>query len=239
MDWIIKIGGSLFPHHSKKLLQSLNNINQKCMVIMGGGSFANQIREYDNEMKFSQETTHYSAILAMDILSILSADDLDFVKTTYSLEEAEKMVNNNKIPILLTSKILTESKPLEESWNITSDSIAAYFAHILNAKLLILTDVNGIYTRKANIINGLDTSQLNFPNHISEKKFKNMNLIKEITAKKLLSFEETSVDLMLPTLLIKYGLNCHVVNGKNLDRVLSIIYGEDNDNTIYTTIKGE
>ena len=36
--------------------------------------------------------------------------------------------------------------PLEKSWDVTSDSIAAYIANLLQAqKLLLVTDVDGIF----------------------------------------------------------------------------------------------
>ena len=102
--------------------------------------------------------------------------------------------------------------PLEHSWRVTSDSIALYFSNLLKAKLLIATDVDGIYTHD--------------PTHDGAK------LIKIISAKKLLNFGETSVDEFLPELLIRYESNCYVVNGKYPERVLSII--EDKSYKIYT-----
>jgi len=50
--------------------------------------------------------------------------------------------------------------------------------------------------------------------------------IHEIGAKKLLTFDETSVDLMLGELLVKFGNNCFVVNENFHKRVLFLI--EDN-----------
>ena len=52
-------------------------------------------------------------------------------------------------------------------------------------------------------------------------------LIKEIDVNKLLTFDESSIDLMLPTLLIEYGLDSYVVNGKYPERVLSIMNDDD------------
>ncbi|WP_225370190.1 hypothetical protein [Methanobrevibacter arboriphilus] len=68
--------------------------------------------------------------------------------------------------------------------------------------------------------------------------------------KKLLTFNETSVDLMLGELLLEFGTNCFVVNGNFPERVLSLIGVEngdrisdnnykDNYNFKYTLIRGE
>ena len=122
-------------------------------------------------------------------------------------------------PILIVSKILKEEDSFECSWDVTSDSIAAYISHLLNANLLIVTNVNGIYTREP-----------------SEEGSK---FISKIDAKKLLTFEESSIDLMLPSLLIKYGSNCYVVNGKYPNRVLALINDSKDYNFDYTKIIGD
>ena len=77
MDWVIKIGGSLFPERAIELCESiiaLNNSSEaprKILIICGGGEFANKIREYDNEMDFSNTANHNSAIMCMDIIGTL------------------------------------------------------------------------------------------------------------------------------------------------------------------------
>jgi aspartokinase-like uncharacterized kinase len=156
----------------------------------------------------------------MDIIAKLLNDKFEFTEIAYNLNEVKKIANLNKIPILACSKILKELDPFEHSWNLTSDSIAAYISNILEAKLLIATNVDGIYTRKPT----LETS----------------NFIDEINAKELLNFEETSVDLMLAELLLEFGTNCFVVNGNYPERVLSIINNNTNVyNFKYTYIRGD
>ena len=103
---------------------------------------------------------------------------------------------------------------------MTSDSIAAYVAHCLNANLFIVTNVNGIYTQ--------------------EPKEPGSTFISKIDAKTLLTFQESSIDVMLPSLLLKFGSDCYVVNGKYPERVLSLIDDNINDyNFDYTQITGD
>ncbi|MBZ9570785.1 delta 1-pyrroline-5-carboxylate synthetase [Methanobrevibacter sp. TMH8] len=203
------------------------------MIIIGGGEFANLIRKYDGITRFSNHITHETAIDSMDIIAKLLNDKFDFTKLVYSIEDAENSLNDGFIPILACSKILKENEDNNEiphSWDMTSDSISAYIANLLKAKLLIATNVDGIYTQK--------------PTKFGAK------FIHDIDAKKLLTFDETSVDLMLAEYLLKFGTNCFVVNGNFPERVLSLI-GEDigsrinnNDyntdyNFKYTLIRGE
>ena len=68
MDWVIKIGGSLFPERAIELCESiiaLNNSSEphkKILIICGGGEFANKIREYDQVNDFSSIANHNSAM---------------------------------------------------------------------------------------------------------------------------------------------------------------------------------
>ena len=191
---------------------------QNCLFVIGGGEFANLIRKYDVEIGFSQDVTHETAIDSMDILAKLLNDKLAFTEISYTIEEAKSISDSNKIPIMICSGILKENEPFKHSWDVTSDSIAAYIASLLDAKILIATNVNGIYTK--------------------DPSLSGAELISEIDVNELLTFDESSVDLMLPTLLIEYGLDSYVVNGKYPERVLSIM-NDDDCSFEYTFIHNE
>ncbi|MEE3491076.1 MAG: delta 1-pyrroline-5-carboxylate synthetase [Methanobrevibacter sp.] len=215
---VVKIGGSLFPKYAIELAKRLENTNS--VIILGGGEFANLIRRYDEEMSFSDEANHWTAIDCMDIIAKLVCDKVDSCKLAYSIEDVYNISDEGFTPIFIVSQFLRENDPFECSWDVTSDSIAAYVAHLLNANLLIVTNVNGIYTQ--------------------EPKEPGSTFISKIDAKTLLTFQESSIDVMLPSLLLRYGTNCYVVNGKYPERVLSLIDDNINDyNFDYTQITGD
>ena len=172
---------------------------QNCLFVIGGGEFANLIRKYDVEIGFSQDVTHETAIDSMDILAKLLNDKLAFTEISYTIEEANRISDSNKIPIMICSEILKENEPFKHSWDVTSDSIAAY---------------------------------------IASPSLSGAELISEIDVNELLTFDESSIDLMLPTLLIEYGLDSYVVNGKYPERVLSIM-NDDDCSFEYTFIHNE
>ncbi|EKF85803.1 delta 1-pyrroline-5-carboxylate synthetase [Methanobacterium formicicum] len=209
MEWVVKIGGSLFPHYSINLAQEL--LGEDVLIICGGGQLANQIREYHHELNFSPTASHKTAILCMDILGMLLADKVKGAEAVRSLEKAKKVLNEGKLPVLIPSMILEYLDPLEHSWRVTSDSISLYLSDLLDAKLLITTDVDGIYTHRPS----MDGAQF----------------IKEISAKKLLNFGETSLDESFAELLLKYKTSTYVVNGKHPERVLAILDGRSSINT--------
>ena len=215
---VVKIGGSLFPNYAIDLAKKLENTNS--LIVLGGGEFANLIRKYDSEINFSQETNHWTAIDCMDIIAKLVNDKVESTKLAYSIDDAIAISDEGFTPIFVVSKFLREDDPFECSWDVTSDSIAAYISHRLNANLLIVTNVNGIYTQ--------------------EPKEPGSTFISKIDAKTMLNFPESSIDVMLPTLLLKFGTNCYVVNGKYPERVLSLIDNNINDyNFDYTQIIGD
>ncbi|MGZ4857751.1 MAG: amino acid kinase family protein, partial [Methanobacteriaceae archaeon] len=144
MEWVVKIGGSLFPEYSISLAEKL--VGRKVLVLCGGGEMANQIREFNERTDFSPFANHQVAVLCLDILGILLADKIEGAKAVKSLRNAKKVLEDDELPILLPSSILNYLDPLEHSWRVTSDSIALYISHLVKAKLLIATDVDGIYT---------------------------------------------------------------------------------------------
>ena len=215
---VVKIGGSLFPDYAIELAEQLNNTNS--LIILGGGEFANLIRKYDSTQNFSSDVTHFTAIDCMDIIAKLVNDKVDSTKMAFSIDEINEISDDGFTPIFVVSDFLKKEDPFECSWDVTSDSIAAYVAHIFNANLFIVTNVNGIYTQ--------------------EPKEPGSTFISKIDATKLLTFQESSIDVMLPSLLLKFGTNCYVVNGKFPDRVLSLIDDNINDyNFDYTQITGD
>ena len=215
---VVKIGGSLFPEHAIELAKRLENTGS--VIVLGGGEFANLIRRYDSEMKFSDEANHWTAIDCMEIIAKLVNDKVDSAKLAYTIDEVHEISDDGFTPIFVVSEFLKVEDPFECSWDVTSDSIAAYVANLLNANLFIVTNVNGIYTQ--------------------EPKEPGSTFISKIDATTLLTFQESSVDVMLPSLLLKFGTNCYVVNGKCPERVLSLI--DDNINNYnfdHTQITGD
>jgi len=214
MEWVVKIGGSLFPEYSISLAEKL--IGRKVLVICGGGELSNQIREFNKRMDFSSFANHQAGIICMDILGLLLADKLKGAKAVKSFRNAKKVLEDDELPILLPSTILNYLDPLEHSWSVTSDSISLYISNLVKAKLLIATDVDGIYT------------------HSPSKG--GAQFIKEINSKKLLNFGETSLDESFAELSLQYKSNSYVVNGQHPERVLSILDGKS---SICTFIGGD
>ena len=219
---MLKIGGSLavYPEKLRKLCTTLSKLSEKQSIVLlpGGGEFADTIRTVDARFSLSSEIAHRMAILGMDQYGLLLSDLIANSLVVDSLDDAKEALASGKIPILLPSNFLFQDNLLESSWEVTSDAIAIYIAHLLSAsKVVLVTNVDGIFSNDPKI------------NSDSE-------LIKKISADQLLAHKErTSVDNYAPKLLLEWPLSCFVVNGLFPERVETILAGRD---TICTQIEG-
>jgi aspartokinase-like uncharacterized kinase len=218
---IVKVGGSLslYPEKLRALCLKISEISkeQKLIVVPGGGGFADVVRCLDKSFHLSCSTSHGMAILGMDQYGMLLADLIPGSITAHKLEEIKCFFDLKKLPIFLPSHLLLRDNHLENSWAVTSDSIAVYIAGRLQVtKVLLVTDVDGIYN--------------NDPKTFSEAK-----LINSVSASELLAINKrTSVDEALPNLLLKTKIDCFVVNGLFPERIKLVLAGQD---SICTLIK--
>lgn len=219
---VVKVGGSLslYPEKLRSLCLKISEISkeQKLIVVPGGGEFADVVRCLDKSFHLSCSTSHGMAILGMDQYGMLLSDLMTGSITTHKLEEIKCFFDLKKLPIFLPSHLLLREDPLENSWAVTSDSIAVYIADKLQVtKVLLVTDVDGIYNS-------------------DPKTFSEAKLITNLSASELLAMNKrTSVDKALPKLLLKTPIDCFVVNGLFPERIKLVLAGQD---SIYTLIKG-
>lgn len=220
MDAVIKVGGSLvedFPALAI-LCQELGLLAKahRILIVPGGGEFADIVRIYHRRFSLSDVIAHKMAILGMDQFGLFLSDLTPNSQVTYMLDEAENLSSAKVLPIFLSSILLFQNNKLEFSWDVTSDSIAAYIADLLHSKKLILiTSVDGIFTK-------------------DPKKEVDAKIIERITIRDLLNrSERTSVDKFLPKILLKTRLDCYVVNGKHPERIKAIL---NNEKTLCTQI---
>ena len=213
MDAVIKVGGSLSenPEDLKTLGAELCCLAKRhhFVVVPGGGKFADAVRDLDAKFALPAAVAHRMAILAMDQYGLLLSQVIPECGTCDSLEEAERLSEMEKAAVFLPSKLLFQDDPFEPSWDVTSDSIAAYIALRLNvAKTIFVTNVDGIFTK-------------------DPKKHADAVLLNEVSVGELLRLSSrTSVDKFLPNFLIEQPAECYVVNGEHPERIGKILSGQ-------------
>lgn len=151
VDLVCKIGGSLGrPEILRPLLKTLEGLRPeyRLLVVPGGGAFADTVRTVAATFRLGETACHWMAILAMDQYGSLLADlGGEATRTVRTPTEIEEVIRGGMLPILLPSALLLATDPLPHSWDVTSDTIAAYLAVRLGADLLVLLkDVDGVLT---------------------------------------------------------------------------------------------
>jgi aspartokinase-like uncharacterized kinase len=213
VDAVIKVGGSLAeePERLIELCAKLSRLaeNYAFVVVPGGGRFADAVRDSDKNFNLSSGVSHRMAILGMDQFGMLLAQITPKSCATYSLDDARQLSETEVVPVFLPSRLMFKEDPLKNSWDVTSDSIAAYVASRLQAaKLVLVTDVDGVFTE-------------------DPKSHADAKLMERLSAEKLLKFNvRTSVDRFLGKLLLEAPVDCYVVNGKHPERVEAVLAGQ-------------
>lgn len=210
MDAVIKVGGSLMadPTALRNLCRTLKEISDHhgLLIVPGGGDFADLVRKLQLKHGFSDRVAHQMAILGMDLYGLMLHDLIDGSTLTDLPKRGARGCS-----IFLPYRTLGCSNELEPTWEVTSDSIAAWVAAKIGCKkLLLVKAIDGI--------------------------FKRGRLRKSISIQGLRKIDQSCVDSKLSQTLEHTGITCWVVNGKYPNRIKKILDGEG---TICTTISPE
>ena len=138
---VVKLGGSL--SQSDALVKCLDSVEQNyqgraVVIVPGGGGFADQVRLAQQRWQFNDKTAHYMAILAMQQMALLFNGIKGNFTIASSLLDIQKQLNKQKIVIWSPDIVELDKAAIQASWDITSDSLAAWLAGVLSAKELIL-----------------------------------------------------------------------------------------------------
>jgi aspartokinase-like uncharacterized kinase len=137
---VIKLGGSLLgtaelPSWLAAIAQSSDG---RIVIVPGGGVFADAVRQAQQIAGFDDTVAHQLAVLAMDQYArVLVAMQPSLVTASTELEIAERSWQHRAIVWLPSSMVLADEH-ITQSWDVTSDSLAAWLAMRMNAKHLVL-----------------------------------------------------------------------------------------------------
>jgi aspartokinase-like uncharacterized kinase len=144
---VIKVGGSLFdmPDLRSRLIQFLRGLNcPEVALVPGGGQVVDAIRHLDRSHRLGEEASHWLALRALSLNAHLLANLLQgqSVSVSASFEGWPELWQRGRIPILDTYPFAladeASSDHLPHSWDVTSDSIAARVARVVDARRLVL-----------------------------------------------------------------------------------------------------
>jgi aspartokinase-like uncharacterized kinase len=178
---VVKVGGSLARDDELRTLCA--TIGELCerhelRIVPGGGAFADAVRDADRRFGLSDGAAHRMAILGMEQFGLLLRDLLP--------ESARDAV------------VMPAALPLDdlpESWQVTSDSIAAWVADRAGAgRLVLVKQVDGLFADGA--------------------------LIEHLTVAELAALRPAGVDEYLPVVLERARFETWVIGAERLRELI-------------------
>lgn len=110
------------------------------VLVVGGGTIVEKLRELDGVHRFDPSQAHWLAIQAMSVTAGVVAEQLAEAPLVQTLDALRLRAPG--VEILDVERFLQDDargdNPLPESWDVTSDSIAARLAARLAADELVL-----------------------------------------------------------------------------------------------------
>ena len=149
VETVVKLGGGVLTSVDvlDAVLSALHAAAQShsLLIVPGGGPFANVVRDVDRRLGLSDAAAHWMAVLAMDQHAHLIADRLASAELVTEPREIAGAIDARKIPVIAPFRWLCDADPLPHSWNVTSDSIAAWVAGRVGARRLVLVKPAGVH----------------------------------------------------------------------------------------------
>jgi aspartokinase-like uncharacterized kinase len=130
---VVKLGGSLYAR-VPGIVPVFLAAERPLLIVPGGGPFANTVRE----VRMNDDAAHWMAIAAMEQYGWYAA--------SHGLPVTDVLAVPDRPTVLLPYRCLRKYDPLPHSWDVTSDTIAAWVAGMLGLDLLLLKSVDGIST---------------------------------------------------------------------------------------------
>lgn len=140
MIWVVKLGGSL--SNDERLANWLDMLldcgKGRIVIVPGGGPYADAVRAQQQRWKFSDEVAHRMALIAMDQFAFqLNGINSQLVLTPTQAAIVGALANN-QLALWLPSAMVSSAEQIAATWDITSDSLSAWLARLLEAERLVL-----------------------------------------------------------------------------------------------------
>jgi 5-(aminomethyl)-3-furanmethanol phosphate kinase len=149
---VVKLGGSFALSTA---LRSWIDVLVKCggrvIVVPGGGPFAETVRTSQAGMGFDDRAAHHMALLAMEqygrALISLGAS----LSPATSAGAIRSELAAGRVPVWMPTQMVLEADDIAPSWEVTSDSLAAWLAGRIGARRLLLVKQAGLPAGSATV----------------------------------------------------------------------------------------
>jgi aspartokinase-like uncharacterized kinase len=137
---IVKLGGSLAlsPELPAWLAALVRADAQRVVLVPGGGPFADAVRAAQRKQQFDEASAHRMALLAMEQYGLMLIGMQSQLAGAPSGAAIARELGRARVPVWMPSAMVLACPEIPASWDVTSDSLAAWLAGQLGAALLVL-----------------------------------------------------------------------------------------------------
>jgi 5-(aminomethyl)-3-furanmethanol phosphate kinase len=136
---VIKLGGShAFSPHLRDWLDALARCAGRIVVVPGGGPFSDAVRSAQPRMGFDDRAAHRMALLAMEQYACALASLDPALVLCDSRTGMRRALAARKVPVWCPTKMTLRAADVPWSWDVTSDSLAAWLSGHISARRMLL-----------------------------------------------------------------------------------------------------
>jgi aspartokinase-like uncharacterized kinase len=136
---VLKLGGSLAEGDGlRSWLEALSAAGGGTVIVPGGGAFADTVRREQRRLGFSDRAAHRMALLAMEQYGEILIDWMPSLSPCRTIEEMRGATSGGHVAVWVPAPLVLADRSIPESWDVTSDSLAAWLARQLAAQALVL-----------------------------------------------------------------------------------------------------
>ncbi len=136
--WVVKLGGSLYRADNLRTWLAALAQTRPLVVVPGGGPFADTVRRAQARWGFDDASAHLMALLAMEQFGHLICGLQPGLVPAATTQQIGQALARGETPVWLPTAMAMADSAIEQSWQVTSDSLAAWLCGELGAKRLIL-----------------------------------------------------------------------------------------------------
>jgi 5-(aminomethyl)-3-furanmethanol phosphate kinase len=136
---VVKIGGSCASSLDlRRWTASVAQCGGRAVVVPGGGPFADAVRAAQPRMGFDDAAAHHMAMLGMEQFGRALASFDGRLAVADSMAAVRRSLAAGKVAVWLPARMAMQAADIPASWQVTSDSLAAWLAGKLHASRLLL-----------------------------------------------------------------------------------------------------
>lgn len=137
---VVKLGGSLAT--SPELARWLSVVTEsgagRAVLVPGGGPFADAVRVAQRRQQFDDTSAHRMALLAMEQYGLMLTGMQSALVAADSSAAIARILASGGVPVWMPCTMVLACPEIPSTWDVSSDSLAAWLAAQLGAALLVL-----------------------------------------------------------------------------------------------------